>query len=88
MLPCSLLQHVLPSHQNTQLDTQPQTFSPELLSNSPNTFILGDFNAITPLGTFTSPDSAGNSLFNGISSSQLDSTLNDPDMYTQLHHSL
>jgi len=57
------------------------TFSPELLPNSSDTFILGDFNAHHPTWeTHISSDSVDNSPFNWISSSQLD-ILNDPNIH-------
>jgi len=76
-----------PPIKNTQLDSRPRIFSLELLPNSSDTFILSDFNVHHPIwDTHISPDSAGNSLFNWISSSQLD-ILNNPDIHTLLHHS-
>jgi len=81
----SLSQCILSSHQKHS--TRPCTFFSDLFLNSPDTFILGDFNAHYPTwDTHISPDSAGNSLFNWISSSQLN-ILNDPDMHTLLHFS-
>jgi len=63
------------------------TFSCELLSNSPDTFILGDFNAHHPTWDITSPPTMlAISRFNWISSTHLD-ILNNPDIYTLLHHS-
>jgi len=70
-----------PPIRNTQLDLAP------FLLNSPDTLILGDSNAHHPTwDSHISQDGAGNSLFNWISSSQID-TLNDPDMHALLHHS-
>jgi len=70
--------------------TWPQTISvSKSLSplNFPKTFILHNFNAHHPTwDAHVSPNSAGNSLFNWILSSQLD-VLNDPDIYMLLHHS-
>jgi len=64
--------HSLPIR-NTQLDSRPRTFSPELLPNSSDTFILSDFNAHHSTWDISiSLDNAGNFLFNWISSSQLD----------------
>jgi len=69
-----------PPTRNTQLESRYRTFSPELLPNSSDKFILGYFNAHHPTwDTHISPESAGNSL-------QLD-ILNDPGIHTLLHHS-
>jgi len=70
-----------PTIKNTQFDIRARTFSPELFPNSPDTFILGNFNAHYPIwNSHISPDSASNYLFNWISSSQLN-TFNDLDRY-------
>jgi len=66
---------------NLTLDVAPSPL------NSFGIFILVDFNAHHPTwDTHISPDSAGNSLFNWISSSQLD-ILNDSNIHTLLRHS-
>ena len=58
-----------------------------MLSNSPDTFILGDFNAYHPTwDRLISPDPLGNDLFRWITSSGLE-ILNDPASPTLLHHS-
>jgi len=67
------------SKRNTQLDSWPRTFSSDLLPNLPRHFYSRRFLCPSPhLDFHITPDNAGNSLFNWISSSQLD-TLNNRD---------
>ena len=61
--------------------------SPDIFPNSPDTFILGDFNAHDPTwDSLISPNPPGNDLFCWITSSGLE-FLNDPASPTLLHHS-
>ena len=63
------------------------TFSPDILPNSHDTFILGDFNANQPTwDRLIPPNPPGNDLFRWITSSGLE-ILNDPASPTLLHHS-
>jgi len=85
--PLLFLNVYFPPIRNTQLGSRPRTFSPELIQNFPDNFILGNFNAHHHTwDSHISPDGTGNSLFNWFSSTQLD-TLNNPNMHKLLHHS-
>ena len=68
-------------------DSRTRTFYPNILANSPDTFILGDFNAHHPTwDRLIPPNPPGNDLFRWITSSDLE-ILNDPASSTLLHHS-
>ena len=72
---------------STPSDSRSRTFSPDILPNSPDTFILGDFNAHHPTWDRLIPlNLPGNDLFRWITSSGLE-ILNDPASPTLLHHS-
>ena len=72
---------------STPSDSRTRTFSPDILPNSPNTFILGDFNAHHPTRDRLIPlNPPGNDLFRWITSSGL-KILNNPTSPTLLHHS-
>ena len=61
-------------------DSRTKTFSPGILPNSPDTFILGDFNAHHPTWDSLFPTNPpGNDLFRWITSSGLE-ILNDPPL--------
>ena len=65
-------------------DSRTKIFSPDILPNSRDTFILGDFNAQHPTwDSLISPDPTGNDLLQWITSSGLE-ILNDP----RLSHAL
>ena len=64
-----------------------RTFYPDILPNSPDTFILGDFNAHYPTwDRLIPPNPLGNDLIRWITSSGVE-ILNDPAFPTLLHHS-
>ena len=68
-------------------DSRTRTFSTDILPNSPDTFILGDFNAHHPTWDRLIPSTLpGNDLFRWITSSGLE-ILNDPASPMLLHHS-
>ena len=72
---------------NTPSDSRTRTFYPDILPNSPDTFIFGDFNAHHPTwDRLIPPNPLGNDLFCWITSSGLE-ILNDPASPTLLHHS-
>ena len=75
-----------PPIRNTPSDSRTRTFSPDILPNSPDSFILRDFNAHHPTGDrLIPPNPPGNDLFRWITSSGLE-ILNDPASPTLLHH--
>ena len=87
--PTTLLFNFLtsPPIRNTPSDSRTRTFYPDILPNSPDTFILGDFNAHHPTwDRLIPPNPLGNDLFRWITSSGLE-ILNDPASPTLLHHS-
>ena len=72
---------------STPSDSRTTTFYPDILPNSPDTFILGDFNAHHPTRErLIPPNPLGNDLFYWITSSGLE-IRNDPASPTLLHHS-
>ena len=76
-----------PPIRNSPSDSRTRTFYLDILPNSPETFILGDFNAHYPTwDRLILPNSLGNDLFCWITSSGLE-ILNDPASPTLLHHS-
>ena len=76
-----------PPIRNTPSDYRTRTFCSDILPNSPDTFILGDFNAHHPTwDRLIPPNPLGNDLFRWITSSGLE-ILNDPASPTLLHHS-
>ena len=76
-----------PPIRNTPSDSRTRTFYPDILPNSPDTFILGDFNAHHPTwDRLIPPNPLGNDLFRWITSPGLE-ILNDPASPTLLHHS-
>ena len=76
----------LPS-ETVLLNLAPRTFYPDILPNSPDTFILGDFNAHYPSwDRLIPPNPLGNDLFCWITSSCLE-ILNDPASPTLFYHS-
>ena len=85
--PLQFLNVYSPSIRSTTTDSCTRTFSPDILPNSPDTFILGDFNAHHPTwDSFIPPNPPGNNQFHGITPSGLE-ILNDPASPTLLHHS-
>ena len=68
-----------PPIRSTPSDSRPRTFfSPDILPNSPDTFILGDFNAHHPIwDRLIPPNPPENDLFRWITSAGLE-ILNDP----------
>ena len=79
--PLQFLNLYSPPIRNTTSDSRTRTFYPVILPNSPDTFILGDFNTHHPTW-----HRLGNDLFRWITSSGLE-ILNDPASPTLLHHS-
>ena len=76
-----------PPIRSTPSDSRTRTFYPKFLPNSPDTFILGDFNAHHPTwDRLIPPNPPGNDLFRWITSSGLE-ILNDPASPTLIHHS-
>ena len=76
-----------PPIRSTPSDSRTRTFYPDILLNSPDTFLLGDFNAHHPTwDRLIPPNPLGNDLFCWITSSGLE-ILNDPASPTPLHHS-
>ena len=58
---------------STPSDSRTRTFYPDILPNSPDTFILGDFNAHHPTwDRLIPPNPLGNDLFRWITSSDID----------------
>ena len=85
--PLQFLNLYSPPIRNTPSDSRTRTFYPDILPNSPDTFILGDFNAHHPTwDRLIPPNPLGNDLFRWITSSGLE-ILNDPASPTILHHS-
>ena len=85
--PLQFLNLYSPPIRNSPSDSRTRTFYPDILPNSPDTFILGDFNAHYPTwDRLIPPNSLGNDLFRWITSSGLE-ILNDPASPTLLHHS-
>ena len=85
--PLQFLNLYSPPIRNTPSDSRTRTFYPDILPNSPDTFILGDFNAHHPTwDRLIPPNPLGNDLFRWITSSGLE-ILNDPASPTLLHHS-
>ena len=85
--PLQFLNLYSPPIRNSPSDSRTRTFYPDILPNSPDTFILGDFNAHYPTwDRLIPPNPLGNDLFRWITSSGLE-ILNDPASPTLLHHS-
>ena len=85
--PPQFLNLYYPPTRSTPSDSRTRTFSPDILPNSPDTFILGDFNAHHPTwDRLIPPNPPGNDLFRWITSSGLE-ILNDPSSPTLLYHS-
>ena len=85
--PLQFLNLYSPPIRNSPFDSRTRTFYPDILPNSPDTFILGDFNAHYPTwDRLIPPNPLGNDLFHWITSSGLE-ILNDPASPTLLHHS-
>ena len=87
--PLQFLNLYSPPIRSTPSDSRTRTFSPDILPNSPDTFILGDFNAHHPTWDrliLIPPNPSGNDLFRWITSSGLE-ILNDPTSPTLLHRS-
>ena len=84
--PLQFLNLYYPPIRNTPSDSRTRTFYPDILPNSPDTFILGDFNVHHPTwDRLIPPNPLGNDLFRRITSSGLE-ILNDPESPTLLHH--
>ena len=84
--PLQFLNLYSPPIRNTPSDSRTRTFSPDILPNSPDTFILGDFNAHHPTwDRLIPPNPPRNNLFRWITSSGLE-ILNDPASPMLLHH--
>ena len=76
-----------PPIRSTPSDSRTRIFSPDILPNSPDTFILGDFNAHhLTWDSLIPPNPPGNDLLRWITSSGME-ILNDPTSPTLLHHS-
>ena len=85
--PLQFLNFYSPPIRSTPYDSRTRTFSPDILPNSPDTFILGDFTAHHPTyDRLIPPNPPGNDLFGWITSSGLE-ILNNPASSTLLHHS-
>ena len=85
--PLQFLNLYSPPIRNSPSDSRTRTYYPDILPNSPDTFILGDFNAHYPSwDRLIPPNPLGNDLFCWITSSGLE-ILNDPASPTLLHHS-
>ena len=85
--PLQFLNLYSPPIRNSPSDSRTRTFYPDILPNSPDTFILGDFNAHYPSwDRLIPPNPLGNDLIRWITSSGLE-ILNDPASPTLLHHS-
>ena len=85
--PLQFLNLYSPSIRSTPSDSHTSTFSTDILPNSPDAFILGDFNAHPPTwARLIPPNPPGNDLFRWITFSGLE-ILNDPASPTLLHHS-
>ena len=76
--PLQFLNLYSPPIRNSPSDSRTRTFYPDILPNSPDTFILGDFNAHYPTwDRLIPPNPLGNDLIRWITSSGLE-ILNDP----------
>ena len=85
--PLQFLNLYSPPIRSTPSDSRTATFYPDSLPNSPDTFILRDFNAHHPTwDRLIPPNPLRNDLFRWITSSGLE-ILNDPESPTLLHHS-
>ena len=85
--PLQFLNLYSPPIRSNPSDSRTRTFSPDNLPNSPDTFILGDFNAHQPTWNRLIPSNPpGNDLFRWITFSGLE-ILNDPASPTLLNHS-
>ena len=85
--PLQFLNLYSPPIRNSPSDSRTRTFYFDILPNSPDTFILGDFNAHYPSwDRLIPPNPLGNDLFRWITSSGLE-LLNDSASPTLLHHS-
>ena len=85
--PLQFLNLYSPPIKSSPSDSRTRTFYPDILPNSPDTFILKDFNAHHPTwDRLIPPNPLGNDLFRWITSSGLE-ILNDPASPTLLHHS-
>ena len=85
--PLQFLNLYSPPIRNSPSDSRTRTFYPDILPSSPDTFILGDFNAHYPSwDRLIPPNPLGNDLIRWITSSDLE-ILNDPASPTLLHHS-
>ena len=85
--PLQFLNLYSPPIRNTPSDSRTRTFYLDILPNSPDTFILEDFNAHHPTwDRLISPNPLENDLFRWITSFGLE-ILNDPASPTLLHHS-
>ena len=85
--PLQFLNLYSPPIRNSPSDSRTRTFYPDILPNSPDTFIVRDFNAHYPSwDRLIPPNPLGNDLIRWITSSDLE-LLNDPASPTLLHHS-
>ena len=85
--PLQFLNLYSPPFRSTPSDFRTRTFYPDILPNSPDTFIVGDFNAHhLTWDRLIPPNPCGNDLFRWITSSGLE-ILNDPASPMLLHHS-
>ena len=85
--PLQFLNLYSPPIRNSPSDSRTRTFYPDILPNSLDTFILGDFNAYYPSwDRLIPPNPLGNDLIRWITSSDLE-ILNNPASPTLLHHS-
>ena len=85
--PLQFLNLYSPPIRSTPSNSRTKTFYPDIFPNSPDTFILGDFNAHHPTwDRLIPPNPLGNNLFRWITSSGL-KILNDPASPTLLYHS-
>ena len=74
--PLQFLNLYSPPIRSTPFDSRTRTFSPDNLLNSPDTFILGDFNAHHPTwDSLISPDPPENALFRWVWKSRTTSPL-------------
>ena len=85
--PLQFLNLYSPPIRNSPSDSRTRTLYSDILPNSPDTFILGDFNAHYPTwDRLIPPNPLGNDLFRWTTSSGLE-ILNDPASPTLLYHS-
>ena len=85
--PLQFLNLYFPPIRNTPCDSRTRTFSLDILPNSPDTFILGDFNAHHPTwDRLIPPNPPRNDLFRWITSSNLE-ILNGTAFPMLFHHS-